>query len=373
MMKNDEELVEEALGGEPQAFGPIVERYRDAVFGIALSRLNDFADAEDVAQTVFIEAYQSLGSLKDPSRLGPWLRQMAINRSIDVVRKRRDTEPIEMIAETRAAPQPGAGESLKDEILTAIGRLSKTYRETVMLFYMNGYTVAEVARMQDVPEGTVKGRLHDARKKLKDDMMDTIQQVLHEGAPGEEFQHRVMDLLNRRDKPPIPPWSREYKAIKPRLEEIGGRGIEGFEKAMQSPHSATRLFAAKLIMCAYKGNEERVITLMKKALADPNRKVRRWAFETLCHLEIGTARRSSELVPLFVPLLRDPSRTVRGRVAYVLHWPGEFPSLLPLEEVALALAEEKREGVRNDLKVLVKEMVNRRRSTTEDKVEVKPV
>jgi RNA polymerase sigma-70 factor (ECF subfamily) len=73
-MKSDEQLVEETLSGESQTFGPIVERYRDAVFGIALSRLNDFADAEDVAQTVFIEAYRNMGSLREPSRLGPWLR-----------------------------------------------------------------------------------------------------------------------------------------------------------------------------------------------------------------------------------------------------------------------------------------------------------
>lgn len=82
----DRELVARALADGAEAFRPIVARYQHAVFAVALSRLRDFHDAEDVAQQVFIEAFQRLGSLKDPARLGAWLRSMTVNRCIDLLR-----------------------------------------------------------------------------------------------------------------------------------------------------------------------------------------------------------------------------------------------------------------------------------------------
>ena len=73
-MTRDEELCEAALAGEVAAFGLIVERYQDAVFGIALARVRNFHEAEDIAQQVFVQAFERLEDLKEPSRLGAWLR-----------------------------------------------------------------------------------------------------------------------------------------------------------------------------------------------------------------------------------------------------------------------------------------------------------
>ena len=77
-MKSDPELFAAAMAGGPEAFAPIVERYQDAVFGIALARLRDFHEAEDVAQQAFVEAFERLGTVRDPARLGAWLRAVAI-------------------------------------------------------------------------------------------------------------------------------------------------------------------------------------------------------------------------------------------------------------------------------------------------------
>jgi len=75
------------MAGGSEAFAPIVERYADAVFGIALARLGDFHDAQDVAQQAFVEAFERLDGLRDPARLGGWLRSIATHRAIDRVRQ----------------------------------------------------------------------------------------------------------------------------------------------------------------------------------------------------------------------------------------------------------------------------------------------
>ena len=67
-MKSDAEPFAGAMGGGPGAFAPILQRYQDAVLGVALARLRDFHAAEDVAREVFVEAFQRLGDLKDPTR-----------------------------------------------------------------------------------------------------------------------------------------------------------------------------------------------------------------------------------------------------------------------------------------------------------------
>ena len=69
--RDDGTLVALALRGGPEAFGPIIERYKGAVFGVALSRLRNFHDAEDLTQTTFVLAFDRPDRLKDPGRLGP--------------------------------------------------------------------------------------------------------------------------------------------------------------------------------------------------------------------------------------------------------------------------------------------------------------
>ena len=70
-LPDDAALVAAARTGSPQAFAPIVERYKDAVFGVAFARLRRFHEAEDTAQDAFVRAYGSIDRLKDPAKLGP--------------------------------------------------------------------------------------------------------------------------------------------------------------------------------------------------------------------------------------------------------------------------------------------------------------
>ena len=88
-MTEDRLLVAAALEGGPEAYGPIIERYKDTLFGVAMGRLGHFYDAEDITQSVLVEGWERLGDLRDPARLGPWLRSIAVHRCIDLVRRNR--------------------------------------------------------------------------------------------------------------------------------------------------------------------------------------------------------------------------------------------------------------------------------------------
>ncbi len=80
MAEPDGVLVQRVLAGETDDFRVLVQRYQDAVFGVALSKTGSFADAEDIAQEAFLAAYESLARLKDDSRFGSWLYGITLNK-----------------------------------------------------------------------------------------------------------------------------------------------------------------------------------------------------------------------------------------------------------------------------------------------------
>ncbi len=288
---------------------------------MALARLGDLHDAEDVAQGVFIEAFARLGRLRDASRLGAWLRSIAVHRSIDCLRSRRrlaDSEAVRRAADDMAPPADELERlELRDQVMAAAARLSRAQRETVTLFYINGYSQEDVAGIQEVPVGTVKRRLHDARKRLQKEMMGMVEDVLKSEAPEEDFAKRVFDVLSRR-------WCREgarmpWGEVVAELRRIGSRGAEGFARALESPHSPTRATAMALVgTCEAADTREFVIELLKKALGDANKRVRRHATDAILRVDVSDERRREELVPLVVERLSDASRRVRRRAAYVL-------------------------------------------------------
>ena len=233
---------------------------------------------------------------------------------------------------------------MRQAVLAAIARLSKAQRETTTLFYINGYSIAEVAGVQEVPVGTVKRRLHDARARLKEEMLAMVEDVLKSEAPKEDFAGRVMEVLSlRRPRPPRPcmPW-REMAA---ELRQIGSRGIEGYVKAMDSPHSPIRVTAMSMIRhCVSDETKETVIGLLKSALNDPNKRVRRNAVDTILDVEVGDKRRREEFVPLVLERLGDVSIRVRRRAAYGLSLNAAD---VPWQQAAEALLAERDPGTRH--------------------------
>jgi len=336
-VKSDAELYAAAMAGGPEAFCPIVERYKDALFGIALARVGDFHAAEDVAQSVLIAAYERLGSLKDPSRLGAWLRSMAIHQSIDHLRGQRlvaKAQDATMASSDQRRPEADLErKELRQRVLAAIGRLSKAQRETTTLFYVNGYSVAQVAAIQEVPVGTVKGRLHQAREKLKKDLIGMVADVLKSEAPREDLPQRVLEVLSRVNK-------HEHE-IMAALRRLGAESaIDGFLKAAESPRADTRKHAVDLIgLFEAPEHHEKTADLLKRALRDPNQDVRAGALRAaLERFPCSDERKRKEFVPLIVELLFDAAKGVRLRAAWQLQrgWAAD----VPLHAAARALLQE---------------------------------
>lgn len=357
-MKDDVALVASALSGDPEMFGPIVERYGDAVFAVALSRLRSFHDAEDIAQEVFMEAFEHLDRLSDPSRLGAWLRSITIHHCIDHIRLRKGNIGLEEIIEqidTDPDPQTEIEQKeLRDQVMDAIGQLSDKQRETATLFYINGYSQEEIAKIQEVPIGTIRRRLHDAREKLKEEMIGLVEDVLKSEAPKEDFEKRVYEMLSRYGRPATP-WN-ELDEITSELRKMGTASLEGITKALNSRHYQTRRFAVR-ILPATRLDQETIIQLLKKSLSDANKEVRKTAFRSLNEIMYDDESKREELTACLLPLLKDPSWNTRWYLAWWLV-ECDLAKYIQLDEVVGIFLNERDTRVRKNLEYLMRAVLD---------------
>lgn len=166
------ELVLASQTGDRVAFGELFERFERHVFAVAMRRLGDYNEAQELCQDVFIQAMQKVAQLRQPECFGGWLRsithRMAINR---VVRRGPDlaTEPDVLAAtciETQTPLQSAMDCERRDQVQEGMKRLGSMDRETLEAFYCNGQSLIEMSEEFDAPVGTIKRRLHVARKRL---------------------------------------------------------------------------------------------------------------------------------------------------------------------------------------------------------------
>ncbi len=178
-----------ARDGDSAAFAELVHQFQDAVAGVVIARLGRAPDAEDIMQESFLVAYERLADLREPPGFGPWVCGIARNLTLRFLRdrRRRAEVPADMVAPSvgPAAEEPG-------DVLEAVRRLPGRLGEPVTLFYINGYSTREVADLLNVPPGTVRRRLHEARKHLRTYMEKTMADEIRRSAPEPEFAEKVM-------------------------------------------------------------------------------------------------------------------------------------------------------------------------------------
>ncbi len=162
--------------GDRQALAWLYETYKGAVYRTALAMTRDESAAEDILQECFIRLYTYAASL-DPDRpLRPWLYRVTLNLVRDWSRRRRLGRPIEDLMEwfsALAAPTPSMeGEVERNEAIALVRKvvdaLPAAHREVVVLFYLEELSLEEIAEALDIPVGTVKSRLHYARRRLRE-------------------------------------------------------------------------------------------------------------------------------------------------------------------------------------------------------------
>jgi len=187
--RGDAELVREALAGRQEAFGILVERYKDAVFGAAFHRLGNFEEARDAAQETFVKAFRNLGKLKRPEAFANWLYRIAAGTALDAVRRRRGEVSLEEVGEVREASQSGE-DGIGEEVREALGALPEATRLAVILHYVDGYSHAQVAQFLGATEGAVKTRVSRGRAKLREEMAGMVETKLKRERPVLEYHAR---------------------------------------------------------------------------------------------------------------------------------------------------------------------------------------
>ena len=200
-MESDALLVKRVLAGETEPFRVLVEKYQDAVFGVALSKTGRLADVEEIAQETFLAAFESLPALKDPGSFGNWLYSIARNKVRTHLRAARSRR-LAHDRLTEAARQNASGDQHRRDqqhalVRDALRRLSEANREAATLYYINGYSVADIGRFIHRPVGTVKRRLHEARKHLHKELLAMVEGELKQSRPRKKFTDGVVRKITQ--------------------------------------------------------------------------------------------------------------------------------------------------------------------------------
>ena len=170
MGEGELELIRRSLNGEIEAWGEIVRRYKEAVFGVAMGILGNAADAEDASHDAFIRAYDNLRRYDLSRRFSTWLFAITVNLCKNKLRRERFFAPLRHASRIAANSNPAeevAKEELWLKVREALNDLSLKYRTPLVLRFYSDMDYKDIAQALDLPEGTVKTRLHRGKLELK--------------------------------------------------------------------------------------------------------------------------------------------------------------------------------------------------------------
>jgi RNA polymerase sigma-70 factor (ECF subfamily) len=173
-------LVAAAKAGDQRAFEALVVRYRKRIYALALHITGSTSEADDITQDVFLKAYRALPQFEGRSQFFTWVYRMTVNRSLNVRRDRArrgedtlDDPRLELAVAVDARSNPGREAELRQtyaRLLRALDSLPIEMRMTVILVSLQGMSHGEVAVIQNLSEGTIAWRMHEARRRLNDAM-----------------------------------------------------------------------------------------------------------------------------------------------------------------------------------------------------------
>lgn len=169
--------IERARAGDADAFGLLVDRYRDAVFRAALAATRSPAEAEDAAQEAFIAAYRRLARFRGESTFKTWLLTIAWNKALDR-RRSISRRLLQLGTQNDEATDPPSNDAPPDAVLIAssarraaqelIARLPPKLRDPLLLAASGDHSYDEIAAMLRIPVGTLKWRVSEARRIVKE-------------------------------------------------------------------------------------------------------------------------------------------------------------------------------------------------------------
>lgn len=176
-MSREEELrlIGRAVRGHAESFRGLVDAYKERLFAFVWRVVRDHHEAEDICQSAFVKAYESLASYSREYAFSTWLFTIAYRLSMNQLRKRRalsgDVDFSRMSGDDEEIPDALASTEqarrVRDEVWAAVDRLTVVQKSAVLLFYRENKSCQEIGQILDIPVVTVKSHLHRAREKLR--------------------------------------------------------------------------------------------------------------------------------------------------------------------------------------------------------------
>lgn len=170
---NELQLINRARAGDGEAFGALVEQYRDNVYRLAYRMCGNAHDADEAAQEAFVAAWRALPNFRGEAKFSTWLYRLTTNAAIDLMRREKrhrtasEEDVPELADETDSPQQQVERTEQRETVQKALSSLSEEYREVLLLRYMQELDYTEIAEALSLPAGTVKSRLNRAKAALK--------------------------------------------------------------------------------------------------------------------------------------------------------------------------------------------------------------
>ena len=185
MYSADEKLVSQTLAGDRDAFGMLVHKYQEIVYSYAFQKVRNEADAQDITQEIFLQAYRSLYQLRQPHLFRSWLYTIMSNECkrwlARVTKNRRREVVLEEASDEALQVEPAHAvpvEGWQVDLEQAMSALPDENRVAVSMFYMGDCSLREISEFLGVSVNTVKGKLHRARQQLGSTMSQHYGRVL---------------------------------------------------------------------------------------------------------------------------------------------------------------------------------------------------
>jgi RNA polymerase sigma-70 factor (ECF subfamily) len=189
MPTEEMELVDRARGGDLRAYDELIKRYQERIYATVYHMTSNHEDANDLAQEAFVKAYQALKSFKGGSSFYTWLYRIAVNKTINFLKQRKnrqhmslndldfnaehDPDLVALVSDKTPRRDAGLAE-LQEKLNGALLKLSEHHRMAVVLHDVQGLSHEEIAKIMHCNIGTVRSRLFYARQQLQALLADYI-------------------------------------------------------------------------------------------------------------------------------------------------------------------------------------------------------
>ncbi len=215
--KDDVQLIQAVLAGDDSAFDILVEKYQKKVHALAYQKIGDFHYAEDITQNTFIQTYQNLSTLRDPSRFPQWLYSIAKRQCLNWhQRKEKPAKQLQSLEDTPMKEveksaynhyvseqrETEATEHRREMVEKLLENLSEGQRTVMTLHYLGEMTIKEISESLGVSVEAIKTRLHRARKRLQEE-----ERLIQEVLGGVQIPARIKQNIMQEvaDMKPTPP------------------------------------------------------------------------------------------------------------------------------------------------------------------------